>query len=152
MDDLLRQGFGNLSVLDLSAAALWVVHPRLDALAAEVRRIEDDITQVESPMHAYDLLHDRAVSHFLTEPLRRKAYVDAVLRAVKPGGDVIVATFAEDGPLQCCGPTVARYDAQELHAQIGAPFTFLRHEKGVHRTPTGAVQRFVYCCCHKGAS
>ena len=103
-------------------------------------------------MHAYDLLHDRAVLHFLTEPLRRKAYVDAVLRAVKPGGYVIVATFAEDGPPQCIGPTVARHDAQELHAQFGAPFTLLRHEKEVHRTPTSAVQKFVYCYCRNEAS
>ena len=152
VDDLLHQGFEHLSVLDLSAAALSVARARLGARAAEVQWIEGDITRVELPVHAYDLWHDRAVFHFLTDPLQRQAYVDAVMRAVKPGGHVIVATFAKDGPLECSGLTVARYDAAELHAQFGAALTLVRHENETHLTPAGVAQKFVYCHFRKGAS
>jgi hypothetical protein len=93
--------------------------------------------------------HDRAVFHFLTEPEERYEYIQAVLRAVKPGGQVIVATFAEDGPTQCSGLPVKRYSPNELHAEFGAPFTLLQHTKEEHHTPFGTIQKFVYCYCRK---
>ena len=107
------------------------------------------MTNAELPAHAYDVWHDRAVFHFLISAADRHAYVEAVLRAVKPGGHVIVATFAEDGPTQCSGLPVMRYSAGDLHAEFGSPFTLLRHEKEEHHTPTGNVQKFVYCYCRK---
>jgi len=152
VDDLLQDGYTALSVLDLSAAALAAARGRLGERAAGVQWIEANITEVALPVHAYDVWHDRAVFHFLTTPQERDAYVAAVLRAVKPGGHVIVATFAEDGPTQCSGLPVVRYSADELHAEFGAPFTLLRHEKEEHRTPSGMVQKFVYCYCRKQAS
>jgi SAM-dependent methyltransferase len=152
VDDLLGAGYTDLSVLDLAAAALATARQRLGPLAHRVKWIEGDITAVELPYQAYDLWHDRAVFHFLTTPLQRHAYVNAVLRAVKPGGHVIVATFAEDGPSQCSGLPVQRYSPGGLHAEFGAPFTLLRHEEETHHTPRGAVQKFIYCYCRKDAS
>ncbi|MDD5250888.1 MAG: class I SAM-dependent methyltransferase [Rhodocyclaceae bacterium] len=152
VDDLLQRGYSSLTVLDLSAAALAAAQRRLGARAGEVRWIEADVTRAALPFQAYDVWHDRAVFHFLTSPADRHAYVEAVLRAVKPGGHVIVATFAEDGPTQCSGLPVMRYGANELHAEFGAPFTLLRHEREEHRTPSGAVQKFIYCYCRKSAS
>lgn len=149
VDDLLLDGYHSLSVLDLSAKALAAAQQRLGTRAGEVRWIEADITRATLPAHAYDIWHDRAVFHFLTEPEQRRAYVDTVLRAVKPGGHVIVATFAEDGPLQCSGLPVMRYSANGLHTEFGAPFTLLQHEREEHLTPSGSVQRFVYCYCRK---
>ena len=149
VDDLLAHGYTNLSVLDLSQEALSAVQERLGAAADKVRWIDGDITRVALPLHAYDLWHDRAVFHFLTDPRQRQAYVESVLRAVKPGGHVIVATFAEDGPSQCSGLPVMRYRADELHAEFGAPFTLLRHEREEHRTPFGTTQNFIYCYCRK---
>ena len=149
VDDLLLDGYRSLSVLDLSAKALASAQQRLGPRASEVRWIEADITRAELPAHAYDIWHDRAVFHFLTAPEQRRAYVDTVLRAVKPGGHVIVATFAEDGPLQCSGLPVMRYSATGLHTEFGAPFTLLQHEREEHLTPSGSVQRFVYCYCRK---
>ena len=107
--------------------------------AEDVAWIEGDITTVALPFHAYDLWHDRAVFHFLTTAQQRQAYVQAVLHAVKPGGHVIVATFAEDGPTHCSGLPVVRYSPDGLHAEFGAPFTLLRHEEEVHRTPRGGL-------------
>ena len=97
------------------------------------------------PADAYDVWHDRAVFHFLTSPEDRRAYVAAALHAVKRGGHVIVATFAEDGPTQCSGLPVMRYSAASLQAEFGAPFVLLRHEQEEHQTPSGDTQKFVYC-------
>jgi ubiquinone/menaquinone biosynthesis C-methylase UbiE len=152
VDDLLAQGYGSLSVLDISASALSAARARLGAAAERVHWIEGDITTIELPVHAYDLWHDRAVFHFLTTPEQRQAYVHNVLRAVKPGGHVIVSTFAEDGPLQCSGLPVVRYNADGLHAEFGAPFALVAHEQEEHRTPSGNTQKFVYCYCRRQGS
>jgi 2-polyprenyl-3-methyl-5-hydroxy-6-metoxy-1,4-benzoquinol methylase len=147
VDDLLMIGYTNLTVLDLSAAALAAARIRLGSMAANVRWIEADITQANLPVHQFDIWHDRAVFHFLTTSEDRAAYVQAVFHSVKPGGHVIVATFAEDGPNQCSGLPVMRYRADELHAEFGASFSLLTHKKEAHHTPSGTVQQFVYCYC-----
>ena len=149
VDDLLANGYDAVTVLDLSAAALAEAKNRLGQAASRVQWLVGDITQITLPVHAYDVWHDRAVFHFLTRPEDRQAYVNTVLRAVKPGGHVIVATFAEDGPLECSGLPVMRYGPTELHAQFGAPFALVKHEREEHHTPFGTVQKFVYCYCRK---
>jgi ubiquinone/menaquinone biosynthesis C-methylase UbiE len=149
VDDLLDEGFRSLTVLDLSGAALAAAKARLGDRATSVTWLEADITQVALPRNAYDIWHDRAVFHFLTSACDRQAYVNGVLRAVKPGGYVIVATFAEDGPLQCSGLTVVRYSPNALHAEFGTPFSLLKHEREEHHTPSGKVQRFIYCYFRK---
>lgn len=152
VDDLLAAGCGNVSVLDLSAAALAAARSRLGIRAEAVRWMEANVLEFDFPQYAYDVWHDRAVFHFLTGEEARHAYVRAVLRAVKPGGLVIVATFAEDGPTQCSGLPVMRYSADELHAEFGEPFQLLGHERESHHTPSGKEQKFVYCFCRKLAS
>ena len=127
----------------------YSVLTRLGARAASVTWQVGDITQVALPRHAYAVWHDRAVFHFLTTPEERAAYVEAVLHAVQPGGHVIVATFAEDGPDKCSGLPVVRYSADGLHAEFGAPFTLLGHAREAHQTPFGSVQKFIYCLCRK---
>ena len=149
VDDLVAEGYADLTVLDLSAAALKAARKRLGAEADRVCWLEADITKAALPASRYDIWHDRAVFHFLTAPADRDAYVRTVLRAVKPGGHVIVATFAEDGPLQCSGLPVMRYRADELHDQFGEAFTLIQHQKEEHHTPFGTVQQFVYCYCRR---
>lgn len=149
VDDLLSHGYSRLSVLDLSAAALATAQARLGEHAKDVTWLEANILDVALPQHAYDVWHDRAVFHFLTSEDERHRYVLQVLHAVKPGGLVIVATFAEDGPEKCSGLPVMRYSAGELHGQFGEPFELLGHEKETHHTPGGADQKFVYCFCRK---
>lgn len=151
VDDLLVDGFRHVTVLDVSGAALAAARARLGERAASVTWLEADITQVALPRNTYDLWHDRAVFHFLTSDRDRQAYVAAVQRAVKPGGYVIVATFAEDGPLQCSGLPVVRYSPSALHAEFGATFSLERHEREEHHTPSGSVQKFIYCYCRKAA-
>lgn len=147
VDDLLDDGYSSITVLDLSATALAVAKARLGERAATVCWIEADITRVTLPRNAYGLWHDRAVFHFLTSEAERSAYVAAVRRAVRPGGHVIVATFAEDGPEQCSGLPVVRYSPAQLHAQFGPHFALLKQEREEHHTPFGTTQQFIYCYC-----
>jgi ubiquinone/menaquinone biosynthesis C-methylase UbiE len=152
VDELVAEGYTDLTVLDLSAAALSVAKQRLGKQAAAVHWMEGDITRAELPIHRFDIWHDRAVFHFLTDPADRNAYVERVMRAVRPGGHVIIATFGEDGPEKCSGLPVMRYKPESLHAEFGEAFLLVQHEKEAHHTPAGSVQQFVYCYCRKGNS
>jgi len=145
IDDLLNAGYHDVTVLDLSATALAKTRSRLGAQAGSVRWIEADILDAQLPKAGYSVWHDRAVFHFLTAPADRARYVAQVRRAVRSGGFVLVATFADDGPTRCSGLEVARYSPAALHAEFGAPFTLMSSEREEHITPAGARQAFVYC-------
>jgi 2-polyprenyl-3-methyl-5-hydroxy-6-metoxy-1,4-benzoquinol methylase len=149
VDELLDAGYTDLTVLDLARAALTVAESRLGPRAASVRWLQADVRSVALPRAHYAVWHDRAVFHFLTEPADRDAYVAQVERAVRPGGHVLVATFAEDGPSQCSGLPVARYSPEGLHRAFGSSFDLLSSEREEHVTPAGAHQSFVYCLCRR---
>lgn len=149
VDQLLDAGYRNVTVLDLAEAALDVSRARLGSSGDAVQWIAADITEAELPTAYYDVWHDRAVFHFLTDPTDRARYVAQVLKSVKPGGRVIVAAFGPGGPLQCSGLDVMRYAPQTLHAEFGAPFQLLGHETEIHHTPGGHEQEFVYCYCRR---
>jgi ubiquinone/menaquinone biosynthesis C-methylase UbiE len=150
VDDLLDAGYPDLTVLDLSANSLALARARLGARSEAVRWMEADILELPLPEAAYRVWHDRAVFHFLTAPRDRERYVAQVRRAVAPGGFVMVATFADDGPTKCSGLDVKRYSAEALHAEFGAPFRLVAGEREEHLTPAGARQAFVYCLCRVG--
>lgn len=147
VDDLLAHGYQNVSVLDISQTAIDVSRQRLGQAADKVTWLVADITQVELPEQHYDVWHDRAVFHFLTHPEQRAAYVRQVARAMKPGGNVIVATFGPEGPKMCSGLEIVRYDAESLHDQFGARFRLVESVTELHQTPFGATQQFLYCYC-----
>ena len=149
VDDLLDEGFQDITVLDLASSALDVAKQRLGERANRVAWIAGDVTRVALPEATFDLWHDRAVFHFLTEESDQMRYVEQVRRAVKPGGYVIVATFGPHGPDKCSGLPVARYDEAGLHGTFGAEFTLLESRREEHDTPWGIGQEFVYCCCLK---
>jgi len=149
VDDLLADGFQNITVLDISAAALHVAQERLGSRAASVAWLDADITAVTLPEQHFDVWHDRAVFHFLTQAGDRHKYVDAVYRSVRPGGHVIVATFAPNGPLRCSGLDVVRYSPNTLHREFGNAFELVSHRRETHETPFGTEQQFVYCYCRK---
>jgi 2-polyprenyl-3-methyl-5-hydroxy-6-metoxy-1,4-benzoquinol methylase len=147
VDDLLADGYSNLTVLDISKAAIDVARKRLGPASAAIEWICADVTRGSFKPRAYDVWHDRAVFHFLTQPEDREAYVRNVARAVKIGGHVIVGTFGPDGPLKCSGLEVMRYDADSLHHEFGARFRLVDSSKEAHETPFGTVQQFLYCHC-----
>lgn len=147
VDDLLDRGYRYLSVLDVSATALDVASARLGERAGAVDWLCGDVTTYPFTRHQYDVWHDRAVFHFLTDPKDRAAYVRQVMHAVKPGGHVVVAAFGPEGPMKCSGLDVVCYDPDSLHDQFGANFRLLRHLTEIHQTPAGATQQFTYCYC-----
>ena len=147
VDDLIARGYHNITVLDISHAAIEHTRKRLGSASRHVSWLVADITEVPLPKHSYDVWHDRAVFHFLTEPAQRLAYVRQVCSAVRPGGHVIVGTFGPEGPRRCSGLDVMRYDADSLHAEFGARFRLIESSKELHRTPFGTTQQFLYCYC-----
>lgn len=145
VDDLLKKGYQNLSVLDFSTKAIAVAKQRLGTAADKVTWYEADITTASLASQQFDVWHDRAVFHFLTEPLQRSAYVAQVLRSVKVGGHVILATFGPQGPEKCSGLPVVRYDSQTLQAELGESFVLIHSKTEDHHTPAGTAQQFLYC-------
>jgi SAM-dependent methyltransferase len=147
VDGLLADGYDRVTVLDVSGAALAEASRRLAGDAARVTWLEADVFDAALPACAYDVWHDRALFHFLTGAADRRRYVEQVRAAVRPGGHVLVATFAPDGPEKCSGLEVRRYGPQELHGQLGPDFRLLESVREEHHTPAGAIQPFVYCLC-----
>ena len=147
VDDLLHHNYLDLSVLDISATAIEFTKRRLGAKAQQVSWHAGDITRYNFGAKQFDLWHDRAVFHFLTDPAARQAYVDLVRSSVKPGGFVLMATFGPNGPLHCSGLDVVRYNDQQLHHEFGEGFHLTGSELSHHHTPMGTDQQFLYCWC-----
>jgi 2-polyprenyl-3-methyl-5-hydroxy-6-metoxy-1,4-benzoquinol methylase len=147
VDDLLARDYPNVTVLDVSQTAIEVTKRRLGQAAQWVKWQCADITQAVLPAHSFDIWHDRAVFHFLTELEQRTAYVQSVASAVKPGGHVIVGTFGPAGPTRCSGLDVIRYDAPSLHGAFGRRFRLVENSSELHETPFGTIQEFLYCWC-----
>ena len=145
VDELLAAGYQDLTVLDLSREALESSRSRLGDAGGEVSWFAEDITQVDLPAARFDLWHDRAVFHFLTAASDREAYVARLHRSLRPGGRVIMATFAQTGPERCSGLPVMRYGPESLHAALGADLRLIRSANEHHTTPSGAVQDFNFC-------
>ena len=143
VDDLITRKFRRLTVLDLSGAALAAVRKRLGDRGADVRWEIADVTKWE-PTQTYDLWHDRAAFHFLTHHADQSAYIDRLRKALKPGGYVIIGTFAPDGPERCSGLPIMRHDATTLAAILGNDFVLIDTRRHDHATPWGAVQRFQF--------
>ncbi len=146
VDDLLVRGYSNLTVLDISAAAIDCAKARLGPAADKVHWIVGDITLVELPSR-YDFWHDRALFHFLRDAEMRRRYVTAVRRALRPHGHIVMAAFGPAGPKRCSGLDVVRYSADSLHAEFGDPFAMVAGKTEIHTTPWGTEQEFVYCYC-----
>jgi SAM-dependent methyltransferase len=128
----------------VAPSALEEAKQRLGERAARVCWIEADVTEATVP-GPFDLWHDRAAFHFLTEAKDRAAYMEKLHNALQPGGHAIIATFAKDGPTHCSGLPVVRYDPNELLAALGGGFGLVETRRELHRTPAGRDQAFIYC-------
>ena len=150
-DQLLRdseQSF-DLTVLDISAAALDITRQRLGNAANNVQFIATDILTANLPNQYFDVWHDRAALHFLTSIEQKIAYCEQMSRAVKSGGFAIISTFAEDGPEKCSGLTVQRYSADGLETLFSAHFELVFTTRENHQTPFDTEQTFTYAVLKK---
>jgi len=155
VDHLLEAGYRDVTVLDIAQAPIDITKDRLNhnadaSLRAEnVTWITADITELLSDSEkepvVYDIWHDRAVFHFLTEQAERERYVETVSRLLRTGGEAIIATFDLDGPEKCSGLKIVRYSADSLSETLGKKFQLLETLSEKHETPAGAIQTFVYC-------
>jgi 2-polyprenyl-3-methyl-5-hydroxy-6-metoxy-1,4-benzoquinol methylase len=143
VDALLDEGYTSLSVLDLSEKALAISKSRLGARGAQVNWIVADVT-VWQPDRVFDVWHDRAAFHFLTDPQERSAYGECVRKAVRSGGHVIIGTFALNGPDRCSGLPVARHDATTVGEVLGRSFKLAESHHHKHNAPGGAIQNFQF--------
>ncbi len=143
VDHLVDRGFDDITVLDLSDAALQIAKARLASRASQVHWIVADAT-VWQPARVYDIWHDRAAFHFLTEERDRTAYVARLERALKAGGHAIIATFALDGPERCSGLPVVRYDPVTLGQTLGRAFQLVDTRRHAHATPWASHQSFQF--------
>ena len=144
-DNLLDAGYRSITVLDISEKALSAVKARLGKKAQLVTWLEGDITSIELPEQHYELWHDRAVFHFLTLLEQQHKYRDNLLRALRPGGHLVIGTFAPEAPPKCSGLPVQRYSPEELQNALGGEFQLERHQRELHITPGGVEQMYLYC-------
>ncbi len=149
VDGLLDAGYRNVTVLDIAPTSLAIARQRLGERADRVHWMAADILDAELSEAAYEVWHDRAVFHFLTKPEDRQQYVDQLLRAVAPGGHVIVASFALEGPTRCSGLDVVRYSPVSMHREFGSSFRLIDSTREEHHTPSGRTQEFLYCLCRR---
>ena len=143
VDELIKKGYRDITVLDISSKALQHSKERLGERAQKVKWVEADITNFE-PKDQYSLWHDRAVLHFLTAKKDRENYVRVLETVLKSGGHVIIATFNLNGPPKCSGLPVERYDARKIQGELGKSFEFVNGVDEVHMTPGKIPQNFTY--------
>jgi len=143
VDGLIAAGHRDLAVLDISGVALERAKARLGGDAATVEWIVADVVRWQ-PSRTWNIWHDRAVFHFLTEPASQDAYIAALHAGTTAGSHVIMATFAPDGPEKCSGLPVQRYSPQSLAERLGAGFGLYAQDRESHATPFGTSQAFSY--------
>jgi ubiquinone/menaquinone biosynthesis C-methylase UbiE len=143
VDRLLDLPFERIAVLDISVTALSQASSRLGTRAGRVEWIAADVTEIPD-VGTFDVWHDRAVFHFLTDAADREKYVELARRTVPAGGHLIIASFADDGPKRCSDLDVCRYNAESMGAELGAGFLLVREVRETHMTPWGSSQAFFY--------
>jgi SAM-dependent methyltransferase len=143
VDRLLDLPFGEIAVLDISETALGKARARLGERARRVRWVVADVTGAPE-LGTFDVWHDRAVFHFLTDPADRRSYLGLARKTVPKGGHLVIATFADDGPKRCSDLDVCCYNARSLESELGEGFSLVREARETHTTPWGSLQPFFY--------
>jgi ubiquinone/menaquinone biosynthesis C-methylase UbiE len=144
VDHLLEKGYTDITVLDISPAAIHRAKERLGEKAARVSWIVSDIMSFV-PERSYDCWHDRAAFHFLTEKKEIEGYIAIAQKSIKPSGKIIIGTFSEAGPQKCSGLPVKQYSETTLTAIIGKWFKKIKCIHTAHRTPANTLQDFLFC-------
>lgn len=147
-DFLLEEGYTNITVADISEKALERARERLGKNAEKIKWVVTDASEF-IPSEEFDLWHDRAAFHFLTEKVQINNYLKILKKAVKPGGFVILGTFSEKGPTKCSGIVIKQYSIEEMQSVMGKSFTTIKCENRDHTTPSGGTQNFTFCSFQK---
>ncbi|MFD1095614.1 class I SAM-dependent methyltransferase [Salegentibacter chungangensis] len=148
VDHLLERGYTNITVLDISAKAIERAKQRLGEKAGKVTWIVSDAAEFQ-PEEQYDVWHDRAAFHFLTEEPKIESYLENLKKGVKPGGYVVLGTFSEKGPEKCSGLFIHQYSKEEMSGLFREGFKMLKCINVDHKTPSEKIQNFTFCSFRK---
>ncbi len=143
VDNLLKQGFNDVTLLDISESALEITKQRLKFKTGNVKYITADITEFDS-QQIYKLWHDRAVFHFLTDPIDRQKYLNVLHKSTELDSHIMIAAFAPGGPTKCSGLNIIQYDGNKITKELGKAFKLMSEYRESHITPTGKIQNFNY--------
>lgn len=146
-DNLIALGYSNITVLDISETAIEKAKIRLGENATKIKWIVSDITSFE-PTEKYDIWHDRAVFHFLTNVLDQENYKELLINSLKENGIFIIGTFAIDGPTKCSGITVQQYDIESITTQF-TELELVENFNFEHPTPFNTFQKFIFAVFKK---
>lgn len=148
IDNLLELGYENLTVLDISKKAIERAKTRLRDKSRSVKWIEADASAF-NPTQTYDLWHDRAAFHFLTQSDEIENYIRSAKKGIKKSGNLIIGTFATDGPKKCSGIEISQYSESTLVNKFNESFKKIKCRKIQHLTPFNTYQNFVFCSFQK---
>jgi len=143
VDFLLKSGYKNLTVLDISEKAIQRAKKRLGKKAQKVKWVVSDITEFE-PDEKYDAWHDRAAFHFLTHDKDVKKYVETAKKSIQADGFLFIGVFSENGPKKCSGIEIRQYSEESLSAIFENSFEKTESFKTDHKTPFNTIQNFVF--------
>ena len=148
VDHLMKAGYSDITVLDISAHALERAKARLGDKASRVKWIVSDASAF-SPAETYDFWHDRAVFHFLTEENDIKSYMSILAKGIRPGGNLVIGTFSEQGPEKCSGIKIKQYSETSITERLKSAFNKIRCLTVDHKTPFNTIQNFLFCSFHR---
>lgn len=144
VDHLLERGYTDITVLDISEAAINRAKKRLGEKAGVVKWIHADAASFK-PEEYYDIWHDRAAFHFLTDDDEISRYIEIAQQYIKPSGTLVVGTFSEQGPTKCSGIEIKQYSEHSMTQRFGKYFQKVKCLIVDHKTPSDTVQNFVFC-------
>lgn len=148
VDHLLDLGYQDISILDISAAAIERAKKRLGNKAGKVKWIVADAAKFEPTEH-YDFWHDRAAFHFLTNELEISNYLDTAQKNITPTGILVIGTFSEQGPKKCSSIEIKQYSENSMSEQLKNFFEKIKCITIDHKTPFNTIQNFVFCSFRK---
>ncbi len=143
VDHLLKDGYRDLTILDIAAPGLDQAKARLGGAADRIKWIVADVTAWR-PERKHRLWHDRAVLQFLTDPSTQRAYMETLRNALDGDGWAIIAGFAPGGPVKCSGLGIVQHDGASLSKLLGDEFQLMETHGEILLTPSGAEQAFRY--------
>jgi SAM-dependent methyltransferase len=144
VDYMFDMGYNDITVLDISETALQKTKERLGKKANKIKWIICDEAKC-NPGEQYDLWHDRAAFHFLTDENEIQSYVQTIGKCIKPGGYLVIGTFSEEGPKKCSGIEITQYTEKSMVEKFGKYFKVLKCIKVNHVTPFNTTQNFIFC-------
>lgn len=151
VDNLLNKGYNDITVLDISQAAIDRAKQRLGNRAGNVKWIVADAAKFQ-PSEQYDFWHDRAAFHFLTDEQEISNYLDTAQHNIKPTGIVVIGTFSEQGPRKCSGIEIKQYSENSMTERLKNFFEKINCITVDHKTPFDTIQHFVFCSFRKRKS